>query len=104
LRAEEVGIARAPAEVDAHITANRPAHFLQPLQERRETPLSFRIVRGEVHEHADPPDAARLLRARRERPRCRAAEQRDEIASFQFIKLLPAPRQPPPPPASPAIT
>jgi hypothetical protein len=29
----------------------------------------------------------RLLRPRGERPRCRAAEQRDEVASFQLIEL-----------------
>src|SRR6516162_1129069 len=29
----------------------------------------------------------RLLRTRRERPRCRAAEQREEIAPFQLIKF-----------------
>jgi hypothetical protein len=28
-----------------------------------------------------------LLRARRERPRCCAAEQRDELAPFQLIEL-----------------
>ena len=33
------------------------------------------------HEHADAPDAVALLCARRERPcRCRAAEERDEVA------------------------
>jgi hypothetical protein len=38
------------------------------------------------HEHADAPHALRLLRARRERPRrCRAAEQRDELATFHRI-------------------
>jgi hypothetical protein len=36
---------------------------------------------------------SRLLRARHERPRrCRAAEERDEIAPFQLIKLLPPAR------------
>src|SRR5262249_36774385 len=88
LSAKAVGIARAPAEVDAHVAADRPAGFLQPLQERRETRLSFRIVWAEVHEHADPPDPFALLRARRERPgRRRAAEQRDEFPSLQLIEL-----------------
>jgi hypothetical protein len=32
------------------------------------------------HKHADAPNTLRLLRAGRERPRRRAAEQRDEIA------------------------
>jgi hypothetical protein len=34
---------------------------------------------------------ARLLRARSERPRRRAAEQREEVASFQVIELHPLP-------------
>jgi len=35
------------------------------------------------HQHADPPHALALLRARRERPRDRrAAEQRDELATL----------------------
>ena len=41
-----VGIAAAPAEVDPHIAAIDPAQLLQPLQERREAGLAFRIVRG----------------------------------------------------------
>ena len=79
--ADAFGIARAPAIVDPHVAAVGPAQFLQPLQERRDAGLSFRIVRGQVHEHADAPHPLALLRARRERPRSRrAAEQRDELA------------------------
>src|SRR5262249_22590330 len=85
LFAKAVRIASAPAEVDTYVTADRPARFLQPLQERRETCLSFRVVRGEIHEHADAAQAFALLRARRERPRRRAAEQRDEIAPLHSI-------------------
>ena len=42
--------------------------------------LTFRIVRGCGQEDADAPHPLGLLRARRERPRRRAAEQRDELA------------------------
>src|SRR5262249_9543305 len=35
-----------------------------------------------AHQHTDPPDPLALLRARRERPRCRAAEKRDELATL----------------------
>ena len=53
----------------------------QPLQERPDAGLKFRIVRGCGQEHADAPHPLGLLRARRERPRRRrAAEQRDELA------------------------
>src|SRR5262245_50805173 len=39
---------------------------------------------GSVPKHPDYRNSSRLLRARRERPRCcRAADQRDEIAPFQ---------------------
>src|SRR5215470_6060498 len=38
-------------------------------------------------EESDPRYFARLLRASRERPRRRAAEQRDELAPFQLIEL-----------------
>jgi len=45
--------------------------------------LSLGIVRSHVHEHADAPHLLWLLRARREWPRHRAAEQRYEIAPPQ---------------------
>jgi hypothetical protein len=43
--------------------------------------VSFLIVGGQIHEHANPFHPLRLLRARRARPRHRAAEKRDELAS-----------------------
>jgi hypothetical protein len=47
--------------------------------------LSFGIVRGEIHQDADPPDPlALLLRARRERPRRSAAEQGYQLAPSYF--------------------
>jgi hypothetical protein len=47
-----------------------------------------------VHEHADAPHSiGLLLRARRERPRCRAAEQRDEVATPHLIELHSVPSQ-----------
>src|SRR5262249_14387697 len=49
--------------------------------ERRQPSLSFRVSWTPVHEHADASHSLALLRARRQRPRrCRAAEQRDELA------------------------
>ena len=41
----------------------------------------LRIVVGEIREHANAAHPLGLLRARRERPRGRAAEQRDELAT-----------------------
>ena len=66
--ANAVGIACGPASIDPHIAAVGPAQLLQPLQERRDAGLRFRIVRGCGHEHADAPHPLALLRARRERP------------------------------------
>ena len=72
----------APANLDAAVAAVGPAELLQRLYERRFAGLSFRIVRGRVHEHADAPHALSLLRPRRERPRDRrAAEKRNELTS-----------------------
>jgi hypothetical protein len=47
---------------------------LKPLLKRCHSGLSFPIV-GHSHQHADAPHALALLRARRERPRRRAAER-----------------------------
>jgi len=44
------------------------------LHECGEAGLTVWIVRGRVHEHADTPYPLALLRARRERPRNRAAD------------------------------
>src|SRR5215467_2256058 len=82
--AEEFDIAPAPTILDPHVAADGPTQFLEALQERRVASLSFRIVRAEVHEHADTPHALSLLRPRRERPRCHTAEERDEVAALHL--------------------
>src|SRR5262249_45109297 len=66
------------------VAAVGPAQLLQPLQERCDARCRLWIVRGQEHEHAEAPRPLALLRARCERPRRRAAEQRDEIASFHW--------------------
>jgi len=60
---------------------------LKPALESRYTSLSLRIAFSEVHEDRDAPHPLGLLRPRREWPRRRAAEQRDEIAPFQLIEF-----------------
>ena len=69
-----------PANVHPDIAALRPPELLESIAERRDTGLSFRVALGIPHQRADPPHPLALLRARRERPRRRAAEQGDELA------------------------
>ena len=61
------------------------AAFRQGLQERPNAGLPFRIVRRCEQEHANAPHPLALLRARRERPSRRAADERDELAPVHSI-------------------
>ena len=64
------------------------------LPERRDARLKFRIVGGRWHEHANAPHPLGLLRARHQRPRRRAAEQRDELrVALSFDDLVGAGEQ-----------
>src|SRR6516165_4552985 len=76
---------RRKAIVNTDIAAFRPSTLPEPLPECREAGPYFRIVLGKAHQHADPPHSVGLLRARRERPHRRAAEQRDELAALHSI-------------------
>jgi hypothetical protein len=82
-----IGLTRGPSHVDVDIAADCPARLLQTLQKRGDAALALRIIRGQVHEHADAPHPPRLLlRARRQRPRDRrAAEKRDEVAPLHVL-------------------
>src|SRR5262249_49240279 len=79
-----IDIAGHPAIIGADISAHHPAKGLQRFSERRSVPLSFRIVRT-PHPYCNLSHAHGLLRPRRERPRSRAAEQRDESARSHSI-------------------
>ena len=66
----------AQRSVDPRVAADVPAQLPQPLQERPEAGLKFRIIRGCGQKYADAPHPLGLLRARGKRPRsCRAAQQ-----------------------------
>src|SRR5262249_45601870 len=82
----QLGIAFAPAVVDPHIAAVRPAQGCKGLLKNCEARAAFRSGLDE------PPDVSHplgLLRARRERPRSSsAAEKRDEVAALHSITLL----------------
>jgi hypothetical protein len=47
-----IDIITAPTRVDPHVA---PAQLLETLLKRRNSGLTFGIVRGPIHEHADPP-------------------------------------------------
>src|SRR5262249_26794776 len=80
-----LNVAQGPPIINLHIAAVRPAELLQRLLKRRTTRSRFWIVLGDIREHADAPNPVGLLRARRERPGHRAAEQRDERAALHSI-------------------
>src|SRR5262245_59264084 len=77
---------RRPATVDPDAAVVRPSEPLEFLLERGQAGLIFGIVLRSRHQHADPAHPLRLLRVPGERPRSRrAAEQRDELATFHSI-------------------
>jgi len=71
---------RPPVNVDLDVAALRPAELLQLVPERGNAGPSFRVALGVGHQRADPPHPLALLRARRERPSRRAAEECNEVA------------------------
>src|SRR5262249_32053666 len=72
-----LGFARPPACIDLQVAALDPPVLLHPLHERFQTNLSLRVLRREVHEHADPSHPLRLLceGRRGQRPSARRASQ-----------------------------
>jgi len=60
--------------------------------ECRKSVLTFWIVRSPVHEHANPPQTFRLLRAGSERPGSRTAKKGNELATLELSKLHPLPQ------------
>src|SRR5262249_23231355 len=77
--ANHAGIAAAPAGFDPRVAADDPAELRQCLHEYRDAFLASFLVRN-ASERRNASYALALLRARRERPRGCAAEQRDERA------------------------
>src|SRR5262245_30957404 len=77
-------MAECPAKIDLNVLPLEKANFAEPAMER------CHVCRRVVWEPpAEEPDHRhrRLLRVRRERPRGRTAEERDELAPFhqQFL-------------------
>jgi len=66
----------------ANITTFSPTELTQPLHQRIDATSGLWVGFRCANEDADTPDPLRLLlRARRDRPRRRAAEERDELAA-----------------------
>src|SRR5262249_21965670 len=77
-------ITARPSDFNPHIVAVDPAQLMQDVQEYRDTSLLVRLD-CRAHEHANTPHAPVMLPARRERPRGRTAEKRDERAALHSI-------------------
>src|SRR5262249_3089838 len=71
--------------LDSDIAVLGPAERLETLAKCNDPTQHFGIVLGVWMQECDVRQPLALLRARRERPRRRAAEQRDEVASFHSI-------------------
>jgi hypothetical protein len=80
------GVGPTKACLDLDVATVCPTQLFQALLKRRHSGLSFPIV-GHCHQQPDPPHALALLRVRRERPRGRSADERDELATFHSISL-----------------
>jgi hypothetical protein len=88
-RSYPIDVTAAPTKVHPHVAAIGQTQVHKPLRERGEATLPLRIGFFARQEHADPPHPVALLRVRRERPRGRAAEERDELAPLDTEHGLP---------------
>src|SRR5262245_21242266 len=82
---ETLAAALRPANLNRDVATFHPTEFAQPLHECGE-PFTLDQGRGGAQE-SDGRQLAGLLSERRERPRRRAAEQRDELAPLHSITL-----------------
>src|SRR5262249_47382698 len=82
--------ALCPAILDRQVATVDPSEFAEPLN-KSGNPVALNRRVGT--QEADGRQLARLLRGRRERPRNRAAEQRDEVAPFHWPMTSLAPTE-----------
>src|SRR5262249_50737094 len=77
-----------PTLIELHICAVSPSEFSELLPECPDADLEFEIAFGVRHQNRHAPHPLALLRARRARPRRRAADERqDELAPPHSITL-----------------
>jgi hypothetical protein len=88
-RSYPIDVTAGPTKVHPQVAAIGPTQTRKRLRERREARLPPGIIFVVRHEHADAPDAAALLRPRREWPCGRAAEHSDEFAPSKANLHLP---------------
>src|SRR5262249_7878883 len=77
-------VAIRPAIIDPNSLPLGPSQALKFRCECCEFGVCLRVGFTHKHQYADPSYAVALLRARRERPRGRAAEERYELAPLHF--------------------
>jgi hypothetical protein len=79
---------RSEANVETYIATLRPPKLFEPLSERHQACLHFRIAFGVSNQHTNPTHLIGVLRSRSERPgrRC-AADKRDEMPSLHGSPL-----------------
>src|SRR5262245_14931297 len=73
-----IEVGAPPSHVDLQVASIRPTELLQPSPKSRQPKLALQIIAG-ADQNTNSPRA--LLRARRQRPRRRAADQRDDLAT-----------------------
>src|SRR5262249_34685230 len=78
--AETYNIPPAPADVHLLVAPVGPTQMRHRLLKAGDIGPMCYVLRIHVHKHADPFRPLALLRARRHRPRRRAAEERDDLA------------------------
>src|SRR5262245_44953478 len=76
---------RRIAIIDKHIAAFKPTKPLERLPKSCQTRLRFRIVLGQPYQYTEPLHSIGLLRSRRNWPRSRASQERDELAPSHSI-------------------
>jgi hypothetical protein len=73
--------------VDLQIAAVYPPQFAELVVQRGDHRLRFQVALGNIREDANAPHLVRRLRIRRNGPRGRAAEKRDELAPSHCLPL-----------------
>src|SRR5262249_42764295 len=80
---DQLQVRSGPTIVDPDVAILFPPELYKSISERRDPRLCLRAALGIRHQHLDPSHSIGLC-ARNERPSRRAADQRDERATFHL--------------------